>query len=339
MQYHFLRLGLAVCLFVAAAAAMIAQETKPTAKKAAAKETSAREAAAKDTAAKDTAAKDTAAKEAAVSEDEQQIRRAVVAFVDQYNAHKAEETAALFAADARMVFRDGTEVNGRPEITQAFARAFAASPKAAISVVVDSIRFLTPDVAVEEGSTSLFPDGDTLAARGRYTVVHLKRDGRWLMQSARVVEEESLSAYGDLQPLEWLIGEWIDEGRTEVVEAKFRWDENKSFLLEEFQVVRGGSVVLKGTQRIGWDPRTKQIRSWTFDSAGGFGEAVWTPVEDRWVCKATAVTADGTSASATRTLTHAAPDRVIWSATDRLAGDEQLPDLAVTMVRKPPQPQ
>jgi uncharacterized protein (TIGR02246 family) len=279
-----------------------------------------------------------AASDPAASADEQKIKEGVTAFVEQFNAHKADGVAALFAPDARMVFRDGTEVNGRDEIKQSFEEAFAASPKSAISVVVDSIRFLTPDVAVEEGFTSNFPDGETLTSRGRYTVVHLKKDGRWLMQSARVVEEESLSAYGELASLEWLVGEWLDEGRTETVEASFRWDENKSFLLEDFQVIRDGAVVLKGTQRIGWDPQTKQIRSWTFDSAGGFGEAVWTTVEDRWVCKAKAVTPDGTSASATRTLERAAQDRVIWTATDRLAGDEQLPDLAVTMVRKPPPP-
>ena len=275
--------------------------------------------------------------ERGLSADEQQIRQAVIAFVEQYNAHKADGVAALFAPDARMIIRDGTDVNGRDEIKQSFEEAFSTSPKGAVSVVVDSIRFLTPDVAVEEGSTSLFPDGETLTSRGRYTVVHLKKNGKWLMQSARVEDEETLSAYGQLQPLEWLIGEWIDEGRTEVIEAKFRWDDNKSFLLEEFQVIREGEVVLKGTQRIGWDPQAKHIRSWIFDSAGGFGEATWTPVDDKWICKAKGVSSEGDSASATRTLLRAAQDRVIWSSTDRLAGDEQLPDLAVTMVRKPPQ--
>lgn len=275
----------------------------------------------------------------AVSADEQQIRKAVTAFVEQYNAHNAEGVAALFAPDARMTFRDGTEVNGREEIKQAFAESFESAPKTSISVVVESIRFLTPNVAVEEGFTTLFPDGETLTSQGRYTVAHVEKDGQWLMQAVRVVEEQSLSAYGELMPLEWLIGDWVDEGRTEVIETTFRWDDNKSFLLEEFQVVRGGEVVMKGTQRIGWDPQSKQIRSWTFDSEGGFGEAVWTNVGDRWICKAKAVTADGTSASATRTLTRAATDRVIWTATDRLAGDEPLEDLAVTMVRKPPQPQ
>src|SRR5512134_1709887 len=65
----------------------------------------------------------------AVSADEQQIRQGVVAFVEQYNAHKADAVAALFAPDARMVFRDGTEVNGREEIKQSFEEAFKDNPK------------------------------------------------------------------------------------------------------------------------------------------------------------------------------------------------------------------
>jgi uncharacterized protein (TIGR02246 family) len=271
--------------------------------------------------------------------DEEQIRKAVVDFVELYNGHKAAELAALFAADARVVYRDGTEENGREEIKQSFEDAFKAHPKVALSVVVDSIRFLTPDVAVEEGFTTTFPDGETLTSRGRYTVLHLKRDGRWQMQSVRIVEEETLSAYGELAPLGWLVGEWVDQGRDEDVHTTFRWDENKSFLLEEFRVVRQGEVVLKGTQRIGWDPQAKQVRSWMFDSAGGFGEATWTPAGDDWICKAKGVRPDGASASATRRLSRAAQDRVIWTSMHRLLGDEQLPDLAVTMVRKAPQPQ
>jgi uncharacterized protein (TIGR02246 family) len=268
--------------------------------------------------------------------DEQILRDAVVAFVKQYNAHKPDELAALFAPDSRMVFRDGTEVNGRDEIKASFEEAFLDSPKAAISIDVDSIRFLTPDVAVEEGATSLFPDGETLTSKDRYTVLHLKRNGRWLMQAVRVVGDETISTYGQLQPLEWLVGEWIDEGRSEVVEANFHWDENKSFLLEDFQVIREGAVVLKGTQRIGWDPQLKQVRSWTFDTAGGFAEAVWTPTDDGWIVKAKGVRSDGTSASATRTLARSGEDHVIWRATDRLDDGVQMPDLAVTMVRKPP---
>src|SRR6476646_7814779 len=120
--------------------------------------------------------------EPGISPDEQQIRQGVIAFVEQYNAHKADAVAALFAPDARMVFANGTEVNGHDEIKQSFEEEFKENPKVAVSVVVDSIRFFTPEVAVEEGATTMFPDGETLTSRDRYTVLHLKRDGRWQMQ-------------------------------------------------------------------------------------------------------------------------------------------------------------
>src|SRR5687768_12764809 len=96
------------------------------------------------------------ATKAGTASDEEQLRKAVVDFVDLYNAHKSAELSALFATDARVAYRDGTEENGREEIKQSFEEAFSANPKIAISVVVDSIRFLTPDVAVEEGFTSMF---------------------------------------------------------------------------------------------------------------------------------------------------------------------------------------
>lgn len=273
-----------------------------------------------------------------VSPEEQQLRQSVKTFVELYNAHKAKELADLYAADARMVYRDGTEVNGREEIAKSFETAFTEMPKSAISIVVDSFRFLTPDVAVEEGTTNDFPDGETMAARSKYVVLHVKKAGKWSMQSVRVEEEESTSAYRDLQPLEWLIGDWIDEGRTENVETTFKWDDNKSFLIEEFKVVREGSVVLRGSQRIGWDPQAKQVRSWIFDNAGGFSEALWTRQGDLWISKAKGVSANGESTSATRTLQRATADRAICTLKDRLAGDESLDDIAITMVRKAPEP-
>ncbi len=113
----------------------------------------------------------TATGDAQLSPDEKQIRQGVIAFVEQYNAHKADELATLFWPDARMVLRDGTEVNGRDAIKQSFEEAFRENPKSAISVVVDSIRLLTPDVAVEEGATTMFPDGETLTSQDRYATV------------------------------------------------------------------------------------------------------------------------------------------------------------------------
>ena len=89
---------------------------------------------------------------------------------------------------------------------------------------------------------------------------------------------------------------------------------------------------------IGWDPRTAQIKSWLFDSAGGLGEAVWTRSSDnQWVIKASGVLRDGSATSATQIVTLVSKDRVSTSSLDRIIGGEIAPDIEeIVTVRKAP---
>jgi uncharacterized protein (TIGR02246 family) len=274
--------------------------------------------------------------DAEVSPDQKQIESSAVKFLEAYHARNAEALAALFGPDARMEDVDGEVLEGRDAIREAYAAQFEANPYAALSVSMDSVRLVTPDVAIEEGSVDYFPDGETLTSRARYVLAHLKKDGKWLIVSSRTLEHEILSTYEYLQDLEFLVGDWIDEGADGVIEFSYTWDENKSFLVNDFQVVQHGDVTMSGSQRIGWDPRTKQVRAWIFDTSGGFGEATWTQTEDGWVVKASGISPDGIPSSATRKFQLLDNDHVIVRTTDRLAGDEQLEDFDVTMVRRPP---
>src|SRR5438270_13780731 len=93
------------------------------------------------------------------------------------------------------------------------------------------------------------------------------------------------------------------------------------------------------SQRIGWDPLARQIRAWEFDSEGGFGEGKWSRDGERWVVKHTGVRPEGTTASATNAMDRERPDLVRWVSTDRVVGDESVPeDDAYVLVRVPPPP-
>ena len=99
---------------------------------------------------------------------------------------------------------------------------------------------------------------------------------------------------------------------------------------------------MSGTQLIGWDPRIRQIRSWVFDSDGGFSEALWSQRRRALGDQVQrACVKDGrTVASATN---HPHPRRSAtrfrWVSVDRTLGPEVLPDAEeITLVRKPPQP-
>jgi hypothetical protein len=96
---------------------------------------------------------------------------------------------------------------------------------------------------------------------------------------------------------------------------------------------------MTGSQRFGWDPLTKQIRCWVFDSQGGFAEGAWTREGNRWIVKMSGVTREGKPASSTNITTMSSKDRMTWQSRDRLIGGDRMPDVEeLPIVRKPPKP-
>ena len=134
------------------------------------------------------------------------------------------------------------------------------------------------------------------------------------------------------------MGEWVNEGSDAVVLISYRWSEDGKFLLGDFLVKSAGKIAMKSEQRIGWDPVARKVRSWTFDSDGGFAQGEWTPTESGWVSQTTAVLPDGTTGSATITISATEDDRYTITGTDRIVGDIQQSDFTVTVVRKAPNP-
>jgi uncharacterized protein (TIGR02246 family) len=272
------------------------------------------------------------------SADETAIRANIAAFEKAYNAHDAKAVAALFTPDGQIEDKDGDVSDGRDEIEKVFAGLFAEAPQKRIEVFVESIRFIGADLAVEVGTTKETTAPNEPPEYDRYTVLHLKRDGKWLMALARDEAGPEATAHERLEPLAWLVGEWVDDGGSSVVVSSCRWSDDGNFLLQDFKLQLNGRDAMNVTQRIGWDPVAKCIRSWVFDSEGGFGESVWIRDDTGWLIKAKGVRPDGKTASATNSLTPAGKDSYLWSSTDRVVGDDVQEPTEVKVVRKPPQP-
>lgn len=273
-----------------------------------------------------------------LSEQERAIRAVDEEFVRDYNKGDVQALAARFTQDAEVEEAEGDRYQGRNLIEQSFANTFAASPGARMTLEVGSIRFLTPDIAKEEGRTTVTPAKGGPVTRF-YTVLYVKQSGRWLIASVREENDPSISPHEKLKDLAWMVGEWVDEAQDSVVHVSCRWSEDENFLLRTFHVKRQGKPVMTVSQRIGWDPRTKHIRSWEFDSEGGFGEGTWSRDGDRWVVKHSGVRPEGTSASATNLITRERPDLVRWVSTDRVMGDEVVAgEQSYVLVRVPPPP-
>ena len=95
------------------------------------------------------------------------------------------------------------------------------------------------------------------------------------------------------------------------------------------------AVTLERDQFVGWDPIAGQIRSWTFDSDGGFGEGLWIQDGNQWLVKASFVLADGSRASALNVYTFVDNDTIRWQSTNREIAGELQPNIPeVTVVRQ-----
>jgi uncharacterized protein (TIGR02246 family) len=272
------------------------------------------------------------------SPEEKAILQLDEEFVRQYDKGDSKALAAMFADDAEVVDENGERYQGRDQVEQAFADAFAESPGSKLKIEVESIRFLGADVAKEEGRSIVTPTKGAPISR-TYLVLYVKHDGRWLISSVREDEDPTVRPAERLKELEWMLGEWVDEGSDAEVRVHCRWTEDGNFMIRSFTVKRLGKPVMSATQRVGWDPLARQFRSWEFDSEGGFGEGKWSRDGDRWVVKHTAVRPEGTTASATNILTPIRPGLVRWVSVDRVLGDEAVPDdEGYTLVHVAPAP-
>lgn len=140
--------------------------------------------------------------------------------------------------------------------------------------------------------------------------------------------------YDKLQDLSWLIGTWEDTDEDTSVERKAAWDDSKNFINEQFAITTLKKKILHGQQIIGWDPVRKEIRSWIFDSDGGFGEAIWQKEGENWNVSTTYTLADGRKASSVYIYSDITPASYTWQSTGRIVEGELLPNIEPVKVVK-----
>ena len=112
------------------------------------------------------------------------------------------------------------------------------------------------------------------------------------------------------------------------------WTRNNNFLVRSFTVQIRDRIDMAGMQIIGWDPAAKQIRSWVFDSDGGFGQGTWTRKEDRWYVQQRGVLADGRTSSAVNILTKLNDSACTLQSVNRTVDGELLPNIDEVQVTK-----
>jgi len=269
------------------------------------------------------------------SDDEAAVRKAVASYVEAFNKGDAEAVAAHWSEDGEFSAPSGKTIKGRAALQEAFGAYFAENKGVQIEIVDPEIQFLSPNVAVEEGSSRVIsPDQEPEVSD--YVAVHVRHHGAWKMDSVADSDRpQPRSHYEKLKELEWMIGEWVDQDDNSTIETVCAWTKNRNFITRSFNVQIDGRVEIEGTQVIGWDASRETIRSWVFDSDGGFGVGAWSRQGDRWTVRALRVLGDGSKGSANNTYTYVDENTFTFRSTGREMDGELLPNIAeIAVVRK-----
>lgn len=267
--------------------------------------------------------------------DEQAIRAAVDSYVVAYNRGDAKAVAAHWSESAQWISPSGQRFQGRQAIEAELRTIFAENKGLRIEVMSPSVRLVSPDVAVEEGTVRVIRPAEP-PHDSTYLALHVKKAGQWKLDSVRETDiPEAASAASPLQDLAWLAGDWGDASPGVNGEATVTWTKNRTFLNYAFKFSAPGTDDFEGAQVIGWDPAAGAIRSWMFDSDGGFGEGTWSKKDNSWVVKFNQVLPDGRKACATGIYTLVDSNTFTWKSIGRKLDNQFLPNIdEVKMVRK-----
>ena len=263
---------------------------------------------------------------------EEAIIETIRSYVDAYNRRDVDAVAEHWADNAVMLAVDSQErVAGRDAIRDDFARQFESAPKSQLEVNVKSIRLVTDDVAIEDGLATVVEEGK--AYQSSYSVVHVKQAEGWKINSLRETDIPERSG-PQLSQLNWLVGRWADQDENSVVQSEIKWARNEKFLSMSFRVDAADAPPLEGTQIIGVDPATGNIRSWMFDSDGGVGQGNWSSHDGKWVVEMSMTLPTGETASAVNIYTPVDANRYTWRSQSRIVAGQFLPDMDEVLVER-----
>ena len=273
----------------------------------------------------------------APANSEQAVRKAVAAYVEAMNKGDLDGLMACLAPDADFIDEAGKTTRGTEALTARFKTLLPTLKGTKVGGKVYSVKFLRPEVALVDGALE-YTSADGTRDSNRFAVVWVKSGDKWVISSARdlpaEVEEAPSLTYPQLKPLEWLIGDWVDDPGKGTVKINCKWAPNKSFLVMEYEVKNEGADPLLVTQRIGWDPVNNRVRSWVFDSTGGFGEGYWQRDGNKWVVGASGILADGGTGGSTNVYEFKDDNTFLYRSVDRDIDGQPLADVEVKFVRK-----
>lgn len=272
---------------------------------------------------------------AAASATDTEANAMLTAYAEAFNKHDAKSLSEFWSPTAVSYdVETGARTSGRDAIRAEMETYFKEHASARLALQLKNVKHVRSDVWILEGESTISnPNADP--HRASFTATLAKNEGKWQLD---YVQEAPLptppTPYDGLKGLEWMVGTWVDDSPGVSVETQVKWSPKKSFLIRSYTVKLEDEEPYQGTQIIGWDPRTKSIRSWTFDADGSFGEGTWSNTGVEWRIRTSETTADGQIVTAMQIITKVDNDNLTVQTVGREVDGEPTPTTeAIKVVR------
>jgi uncharacterized protein (TIGR02246 family) len=259
--------------------------------------------------------------------DQAAVRVRTQEFLKALAKGDAKEVAAFWTTTGEYARGDLT-IRGRVNIEKAYAEHLKKKQPGTVTVEGESIRFLSDDTAVQEGVFVVKRPNPAETTRSQFSALFVRSGGKWYFGLVRESPEAP-----SLQELAWLVGSWTypsDGAETRMV---VEWTEGKKYLLCR-TTRKQDDETTTATQILAVHPATGAIQSWTFESDGSLGEAVWSRHDKGWTAKVTSVTADGDKVRATTILTPIDENTFTFQSTERTVDGEKVADVGPIKVTR-----
>lgn len=286
-------------------------------------------------------AQDAAQAKSAPAADVAAIRAAAAAYRGALAKGDAAAVRAAWMADGDIIDSLGNVLSAAEVLAVGGERPPAE--RAGDRVGETRLRFVSPDVALEDGTLDVTVPGMAAPLTGSFTAVWVRQGAAWKLAGVREAERPVVVDASSLVDLDWMVGTWVlvpDDDEAEQagsMEMTVRWDAGKTFLVREARLTPpedSGEPIVELQQRIGWDPLVGRIRSWSFSSDGSRAEATWFRDGTSWIARGGSVLPDGTQLQSTNIYTYDGKDRCVWRVirSPLVSGDGQ--PTRATWVRK-----
>ncbi len=266
---------------------------------------------------------------------EEAVRTTIQDYVVAFNAKDFDAVSKAWSENATHLDHNlAQRTDGRDQIVGDIKTLFEEDAPIKISGTVEHVRMITDSVASVDGQVAV-TNGADAPVFNHFSAILKKQGDQWLIDSMEEMPIPTPASAADaISQLEWLVGSWQDADTESPVRATVRRSIGGSFLIRSFQATAADGSVAQSTQIIGWDPIRQQLRSWTFDADGSFGEGMWSRNGDEWLIKATQTLADGRTASGTYILTPESNDAFAVQLVGREIEGELQPSTPSVMVRR-----